>query len=171
MTSWPGQRGWFSLRQERRPSVSRILPNLLIGEYPEYADVPWLRIAHRVSAVVNLQDHADVASKGLRLTELQAAYDRAGMTFHHVPIPDGDTEALRLRMAALVRLLTALLDAGQRVYLHCNGGYNRAPTVAIAFLHQGRHVPLSDAIAFVKERRPCVPYQQLLHALYARQSP
>jgi protein-tyrosine phosphatase len=161
--------GWFVLRRDRRPSVSRILPNLLIGEYPEDTDVPWLRAAHGVSAVVNLQDHGDLASKGLRLTQLQAAYGRAGVVFHHIPIPDGDTEVLRLRMAELIRLLDALLGGGQCVYLHCNGGYNRAPTVAIAFLHQGRHMPLPDAIAFVKQRRACVPYQQLLQALYARQ--
>jgi protein-tyrosine phosphatase len=158
--------GWFVLRPNRRPSVSILLPNLTIGEYPQYDDVTWLRAAHGVNAVVNLQDHGDLASKGLELPTLAAAYERAAIAFHHVPIPDGDTETLRARVHELVALLQRLVAGGERVYLHCNGGYNRAPTVAIAFLHESLHMPLPDAVAFVKQRRPCVPYLRFLESVY-----
>ena len=38
------------------------------------------------------------------------------------------------RLAAALRDLRELVDEHGRVYLHCNGGLNRAPTLAIAFL-------------------------------------
>jgi protein-tyrosine phosphatase len=56
------------------------------------------------------------------------------------------------------------LAAGERVYLHCNAGLNRAPTVAVAYLHRHHGLSLEDACAVVKAQRPCVPYMRALHA-------
>jgi protein-tyrosine phosphatase len=154
------------LRPGRRPSFNVILPTLLVGEYPTPDDVDWLVETHGVTAVVNVQDHADLASKGLRLRQLEAAYERTGVQFHHVPIADGDTEGLRLRLDTLVELVRGLIAGGSCVYLHCNGGFNRAPTVAIAYLHVVEHMPLDDAVKFVKRCRPCVPFVTVLTAHY-----
>jgi protein-tyrosine phosphatase len=158
---------WVVVRPNRRPSVSSILPHLAVGEYPAEDDIEWLRAAHHISAVINLQDHGDLASKGLTLAALQIRYRRLSIDFHHVPIPDGDSETLRLRLGGLVDLLRQLIGAGRDVYVHCNGGFNRAPTVVIAYLHVAHHMPLPDAVRFVK-RRPCVPYVTALEAHYGR---
>jgi len=48
------------------PALDTILPELLIGEYPRVEDLAWLRDVHGVTAVVSLQDDADLASKRLR---------------------------------------------------------------------------------------------------------
>jgi serine/threonine/tyrosine-interacting protein len=154
------------LRPGRRPSVTPILPSLLVGEYPTPQDVDWLHVSHGVTSVLNLQDHSDLASKDLRLRELETAYQRLGMRFHHVPIPDGDTEALRLQLPRLTGLIHECLGEGGRVLVHCNGGFNRAPTVVIAYLHTALHLPLRDAVAFVKARRACVPFVRLLETMY-----
>jgi protein-tyrosine phosphatase len=57
---------------------------------------------------------------------------------------------------------------GARLYLHCNAGMNRAPTVAIAYLHRHQGFAIGVARDYVKRRRPCVPYMTLLEAHYAR---
>ena len=153
-----------AFRPGGRPDVAVILPSLLVGEYPTAEDAGWLRTVHGVDAVVNLQDHGDLLAKNVRLTALERAYAEHGMLFHHVPIPDGDGDFLAARLDGLVLLLGQLIDGGKRVYVHCNGGFNRAPTVAIAYLcaRDGRTVP--DAQAFVNARRPCVPYAKQLEA-------
>ena len=145
-----------------RPGLSVILPQLLVGEYPTPADAEWLRIDHGVSAVLSLQDDADLASKGLRLRDLEAAYRQAAVAFHRIPIPDCDGDTLAARLDDAVGVLRSLFHAGDRVYLHCNAGLNRAPTVAIAYLHVERGVPLAAARDFVKQRRHCVPYMRVL---------
>jgi protein-tyrosine phosphatase len=155
-------------RPGSRPSLAIVLPELLIGEYLVPEDAAWLRAAHGVTTVVSLQDDADLASKNLRLAALEAAYRAHGLRFHRIPIPDGDTAVLTARLGALVGLLGELLDGGERVYLHCNGGFNRAPTVAIAYLHAARGLGLSEARDLVKARRQCVPYMRALEEHFAR---
>jgi protein-tyrosine phosphatase len=153
-----------------RPALTVIRPALLVGSHPVPEDAAWLRAEHAVDAVVSLQDDADLASKGLRLGALERAYAAVGVAFHRIPVPDGDEAALMARLDAAVALLSALVPAGRRVYLHCNAGFNRAPTVAIAYLHVHEGLPLGEAVALVKRLRPCVPYLRLLEARFAGRS-
>jgi protein-tyrosine phosphatase len=148
------------------PEVAAVLADLLFGEYPNPEDIAWLRGTHGVTAVVSLQDDADLASKHLALPDLEAAYRTHGVSFHRVPVADNHVTALAAALPGLVELLSALLGRGERVYLHCNAGMNRAPTVAIAYLHRIRSLPIAEARDLVKRCRPCVPYMQALDACY-----
>jgi len=145
-----------------RPGFAAVRPALLVGEYPTPADAAWLRAELGVTAVVCLQDNADLASKGVPLARLEAAYRTHAIAFHHLPVPDGRDLDLRARLDEIVALLARLVDAGERVYLHCNAGFNRAPTVAIAYLHAHEGLPLDAARDLVKACRPCVPYMRAL---------
>jgi protein-tyrosine phosphatase len=161
---------WYGLAggavRPARPQLDAILPELLVGEYPRVEDLSWLRDEHGVTAVVSLQDDADLASKRLRAADLVAACTALGLGLHRAPIADGDPEALAIRLPAIVERLHALIAAGGRVYLHCNAGYNRAPTVAIAYVHLHHGLSLDDACALVKRRRSCVPYMTALRDRY-----
>jgi len=148
------------------PSVSVIRPALLVGEYPTPDDAAWLRDEHGVTVVVSLQDDADLASKGLRLAALERAYREHGLAFHRIPVPDGDDRNLAARLGEIVALVGEVIDAGGRVYLHCNAGFNRAPTAAIAYLHVREGLPLAAARDAVKRLRHCVPYMRALEAYF-----
>lgn len=166
----PPRLDWYGLGggavRPSPPRLDRIVPHLLVGEYPNLADVAWLRDAHGVRAVVCLQDDADLASKRLRLAALRAAYARAGVAFDHLPVPDGDPEFLADRLPAIVEVVHTHVVAGATVYLHCNAGMNRAPTAAIAYLHVHGRLGLAAAVALVKQRRLCVPYLRALELCY-----
>lgn len=155
-----------AVRPAGHPEFAEILPNLLVGEYPTSDDARWLRGTQRVTAVLSLQDDADLASKGLLLAEIEAAYRAHGLRFHRMPVPDCDNDCLQARLDAIVGQLRELHDGGERVYLHCNAGMNRAPTVAIAYLHVHHDMSLDAARDFVKQRRHCVPYMRVLAARY-----
>ena len=161
---------WYGLAggavRPARPQFDAVLPELLVGEYPRVEDLPWLRDEHGVTAVVSLQDDADLASKRLHAADLERACAALGLRLHRAPVADGDADALALRLPAIVERLRALIDGGGRVYLHCNAGYNRAPTAAIAYLHVHRGLSLDDACALVRRQRSCVPYLSALRARY-----
>ncbi|MFA5954927.1 MAG: dual specificity protein phosphatase family protein [Patescibacteria group bacterium] len=54
-----------------------------------------------------------------------------------------------------VQFLKTLVSLNRKVYVHCQMGHGRAPTIVAAYLiSQGRSV--SEAIAFIKERRPVI---------------
>ena len=151
------------MRPAGRPGLSHVLEDqLLVGEYPTPDDAVWLRDEHGIGTVLNLQDDADLASKNLVLADLMRAYADAGLAFHHVPVADGDAEHLAACLAEILAVLDAALESGSRVYVHCNGGFNRAPTVAIAFLRAHRGLSQEDAWAHVKQRRACAPYRRAL---------
>jgi protein-tyrosine phosphatase len=111
---------------------------------------------------VCLQDEFDLAAKNLVLGELEAAYATAGLAFHHHPIADGDAALLASRLPEILAVIAAALSDRRRVYVHCNAGFNRAPTVAIAFLRAHRGLSDEAAWAHVKQRRACAPYRRAL---------
>ena len=153
-----------------RPGVSVIRPVLLVGEYPLPEDAAWLRDQHGVTAVLSLQDDADLASKGIELRALERAYREHGLGFHRIPVPDGDDRHLAARLGEIVGLLGRLVDGGERVYLHCNAGLNRAPTAAIAYLHVREGLSLEAARNAVKQARPCVPYMRALESYFGERA-
>ncbi|HEY8516056.1 MAG TPA: dual specificity protein phosphatase family protein [Candidatus Binatia bacterium] len=160
------------VRSAGRPGLSPLLDGqLVVGEYPTPADAVWLREEHRIDAVVSLQDDADLASKNLRLAELVQAYAEAGIAFHHHPVADGDAEDLARSLPAILARLEELLAAGRRVYVHCNAGFNRAPTVAIAYLRAHRGMSHEEAWRSVKERRSCAPYRRALELFFGEPVP
>ncbi|MBU6282302.1 dual specificity protein phosphatase family protein [bacterium] len=164
--------GWYRgnspfLRSNGRPGFSR-LPGgrLLVGEYPQPDDAAWMRAEQAVDAVLCLQDDDDFASKRLDPGGMLRAYLDHGIEFHRVPVVDGDSEHLAARLHEIVDLLHRLLADGRRVYLHCNAGFNRAPTVAIAYLHVHGGLGLEEAERVVKAHRPCVPYRRALELAF-----
>jgi protein-tyrosine phosphatase len=66
------------------------------------------------------------------------------------------------RLRAALSDLASLLSAQERVYLHCNAGLNRAPTLAIAYLRAHGGMSLNEALAHVKRRRSCGPFMTIL---------
>jgi protein-tyrosine phosphatase len=149
-----------------RPGLAAVTPRLLVGEYATPADAAWLRRAHDVGAVLCLQEEIDLARCGLAAAELRRAYARHHIEFHHLPIADGEDASLRAQLDLAVTVLGEAIDRGQRVYVHCSAGMNRAPTVAIAYLHRVAGLSLEAAHELMRSRRPCVPYMTVLRAHY-----
>jgi len=155
-------------RRRGRLTVSLVWDDLLLGAYLVHDDFAWLRAAHGVTAVLCLQDDADLAARGLVASALAEASGAAGVKWRRIPVCDADVEALGLRLGEIVGCLAALRDAGERVYLHCSAGFNRAPTAAIAYLHVHGGLALDAATALVEERRSCAPYAEALRLFLAR---
>ncbi|HEY6395257.1 MAG TPA: dual specificity protein phosphatase family protein [Candidatus Binataceae bacterium] len=162
---------WFTKRPEHerrivrssaRPSVSEISEELLIGEYPAYEDIRWLKDVYNIGAVHNLQDDEDLRLHGLTRAELQRNCEALGIKFVNTPIQDGSADAMAQGLKPALDQLHKLVLTHRRVYLHCNAGLNRAPTLAIAFLRAYRGMSLNEALAVVKKQRACGPFMTVL---------
>lgn len=151
-----------SPQRRGRPSANEITCQLLIGEYPSADDIAWLREELGVTAVHSLQDDADLHLLGFNLEILAEHYQRQGLRFVRTPIPDRGGEHMAPHLPAALSELHKLISGRERVYLHCTKGFNRAPTLAIAYLHRFGEMPLDDALALVQSRRPVGPFVQLL---------
>src|SRR5208337_669023 len=87
-----GPAGSIRSTRDRPPSVTELLPELLIGEYPRLEDIGWLKTAHAVTAVHNLQDDVDLRLYGLELGSLMNTYAQASIRMVRTPIPDGSAD-------------------------------------------------------------------------------
>jgi len=157
--------------RSRQPEVSEILPTLFVGEYPRVEDVAWLKQEFGISAVLSLQDAEDLATKSLSLPGLQTTYRQQQIEFRRAPVADFDCHSLALALPAALAELHALVRDGHTVFLHCNAGCNRAPTLAIAYLHAYHGMSLHAARDFVKARRPCGPYMEVLYQHFGDPGP
>jgi protein-tyrosine phosphatase len=145
-----------------RPSVAEITRHLLIGEYPRPEDIPWLKDSFHITAVHNLQDDDDLRIHGLDLGAVRAECEASGISFVRTPIQDGSADAMGERLRVALDDLHLLIAGGKRVYLHCNAGLNRAPTLAIGYLRAYGKMSLDEAVAHVKKHRACGPFMTIL---------
>jgi protein-tyrosine phosphatase len=141
--------------------VSPILNHkLLIGSCPlNETDIEQLKAAG-ISAVLSLQTDEDLVQRDIDWPAMEAAYRRQGMEVCRFPIEDFSPRDMRQKLRPSVRLLAGLVRAGHVVYLHCNAGINRSPTVAVAYLHWVEAWDLDAAQSHVVNCRPCDPYVQ-----------
>jgi protein-tyrosine phosphatase len=149
-------------RTARRPSVTEVDDHLLVGEYPGVEDIAWLKESFGVTAIHNLQDDYDLRHHGLDIAALRAACAERRVKLVRTPISDGSADHMAERLAVALADLHELIGAGERVYLHCNGGLNRAPTLAIAYMRAHGGMSLNEAAAHLKRRRACGPFMTVL---------
>jgi protein-tyrosine phosphatase len=139
-------------------NLSQIQPQLFVGSCPTNADdINHLKADYGVTAILNLQTDNDFDYWDLDWGRLQARCSELQITVRRIPIRDFDGEDLRKQLPLCVRGLDELLRAGHTVYVHCNVGAGRSPSVAIAYLYWKRRWNLDDAIEHVTRCRSCSP--------------
>jgi len=132
---------------------SEITPDLFIGTCLQgLRNIKSLKKEIGFSAVLCLQTDADFAKNNINIDKLKKHYEENGIEFRHIPIIDHDSDDLRDSLPKCVETLAELLKEDHTVYLHCNSGINRSPTVAIAYFHAIENYNLSDAFSFVVNR-------------------
>jgi len=164
---------WFTRRPDDevrptrgngRPSVSTITDSLLVGEYPRVSDIEWLKVEFQITAIHNLQDDEDLRINGIDVIALRDACRLHQIKLVRTPIRDGSSDDMAARLGDALAHLEGLLSGSERVYLHCNAGLNRAPTLAIAWLRANARMSLNEAMSHVKKQRACGPFMTVLEA-------
>ena len=137
---------------------TKILPSLFLGSHPQAIDdIDRLRLKAGITAVISLQTDDDMHAVDLTWEPLEAHYKASGIELCRVPVRDFDPIDLQAKLPACVRALDRLFASGHTVYLHCTAGTGRSPAVATAYLHWCLGWDLDQGVAYVKQRRECVP--------------
>ena len=139
-----------------------ILPNLFVGTCPTTSDEIETLQKRGITAVLNLQSDDDFQIHGIDWDGLWASYLARGFEVRRVPITDFDDEDLRDELPEAVRVLTELLQGGHKVFVHCNTGVNRSPSVVICLLHWIEGWELEEAVKQVQGYHPCSPVMEVV---------
>jgi ADP-ribosyl-[dinitrogen reductase] hydrolase len=137
---------WFG-----RFGFAEVGDGLLVGAYPLDAEDVAEIAGAGVDVVYNLVEDEEYEA-GER-DAATAALAAAGVSERRLPLVDygGVPEA------ALDRAVDEVLgdlDAGRRVYVHCRAGWQRSATVAAGVLALREDLPIEDALAVLRERKP-----------------
>ena len=122
------------------------------------------------TALVSLVESSELDL--LEVPELAAVAQAAGLEWHHLPIvdvrvPDADFERLWTYSGHVLR---ARLTAGERIVVHCRGGYGRTGTVAARLAIEFGEPP-AQALARVRASRKWTVETREQEAYVLRQRP
>ena len=126
--------------------------DLLMGAYPQDADDVAALSGAGVTAIFNLVQDVEYELEGGR-DACATALAQAGISEERVEVVDyGNLLPDHIELA--VRTVSAWLEEGERVYVHCRAGMQRSATVAAAIVAVHEGVEPLDALDRVRERNP-----------------
>jgi protein-tyrosine phosphatase len=138
--------------------ISQVVPRLFVGSCPTNTDdIDHLKAEYGITAILNLQTDNDFDYCDLDWGRIEAHCHEVGIMVRRVPVRDFDGLDLRKKLSQCVQELDALLKDGGRVYIHCNVGAGRSPSVVIAYLVWRQGFDLDEAIEHVTRSRSCSP--------------
>jgi protein-tyrosine phosphatase len=121
---------------------SQITPQIYVG--PQY----------RQAGKRKLEQLGINGDLNLRIEFNDAAHDLALKNYCYLPTID-DTAPTLEQLAEGITFIRQVMVGGGKVYIHCQGGIGRAPTMAAAyFINQG--LKLDEAIELIKKSRPFI---------------
>ena len=139
-----------------------IEPNIIIGSCPHNTiDVDRLHRMLRVTAILSLQTEDDFKYHKIDWPAMEQDYDKCGIYVQRFPIADFNEQDLGERVSEPIKALNDLLNAGHKVYVHCNAGVCRASATVVGYLCHYKGMEPQEALAYVRERRPIAnPYMR-----------
>jgi protein-tyrosine phosphatase len=146
---------WF-----RSYGFADVYDNLTVGAYPlDDGDVAAIAAAG-IQRVLNLTEDLEYRAGDRRA--VRDALAAAGIEERRLSLPDyGGLPPAALDAA--VEQITAWLDVGARVYVHCRAGWQRSAAVAAAVVAVRADVDVDAALEAVQRRKPSadpLPHQR-----------
>lgn len=74
--------------------------------------------------------------------------------WHRIPLHDAEDQDITEALDDSLRIMDPVIAAGGRVLIHCHEGRSRSVTLCLAYLIARSHMPLADALSFIKSHRP-----------------
>jgi protein-tyrosine phosphatase len=146
---------WFE-----RFGFGPVSEDLLTGAYPLDADDVGRLSEAGVDVAYNLCEDAEY-EEGQREAAL-AALAEAGIVERRLPLVDYGRLSAEQLEEALGDVMDEL-DGGRSVYVHCRAGWQRSAAIAAAVIAAREDIPLQEALARIRERRPTaepLPHQR-----------
>lgn len=87
---------------------------------------------------------------------IEGNVDFEGTVWLWIDIEDDDSEPIAAHFNKVIAAIEKARAAGKATLIHCMAGVSRSPTLAAAWLMHHYAWTAAQALAYLKERRPCV---------------
>ncbi len=120
----------------------------------------------RTACLIDYEDVAKNYNIGLVITAMDAdevyyygiesEIDFKGVEWSWLAVQDDDEVQIGAHFKRICQDIDAVRSEGKAVLVHCMAGVSRSPTLVAAYLMHNRRITAAEALAYLKERRPCV---------------
>jgi atypical dual specificity phosphatase len=139
-------------------TLSQVLPKLLVGSHPiNMDDIDRLKRDYGITAILNLQTDGELDPCEVSRIQTESHCDKLEIAVRWIPVEAFVGEDGVRRLSRCAAMLDELLRSGHAVYVHCNLGTVRSPTVVIAYLARRQGWDLTDAVEYMRRCHPCSP--------------
>ena len=73
-----------------------------------------------------------------------------------VKIYDDSQSTLKDFLPECIEFMNRIINSGKRIYVHCEHGCSRSPSLVIAYLMATKNISLDDAFELISSKRPCI---------------
>ena len=132
-----------------------VLPGrVFVGSCPRSAsDVDALVAGTAATAILCLQSDLCLEALQIDWRGVTARAEELGVLHTRAAVRDFDHGDQAFMLPEAVRLLAALVELGETVYVHCTAGINRASLAVVGYLTFARGQPLERALGKVRSAR------------------
>jgi hypothetical protein len=139
-------------------TLSQLLPQLFVGSCPaNIDDIDRLKTDYGITAILSLQTDDELDYSELGRSRIEGRCDESGIGVQRIPVEAFDGEDGLRNLSRCVTALDERLRRGHSVYIHCNLGTVRSPSVVIAYLVWRQGWKLTDAVEHVRSCHACSP--------------
>jgi len=128
-------------------------PKIYVGSAPLDSDDIERLQQMGVTAVISLQSDDDLISRKINWNEFQRLYQSHDILVKRFPINDFDEKDLSVKVVEPIKALNELLERGSHVYVHCNAGICRAPSVVLGYLCQYQSMDIESGLRRIRAAR------------------
>jgi protein-tyrosine phosphatase len=133
----------------------QILPGLWLGSLASVRRHDLLKKAG-ITHVITCLPYSDIAERNIEIPE--------GIQWMIIPVEDALEDTIFPHIEAVVNAVGNALHINEqppigvknRILIHCFGGISRSPSLAAAYVMWRLRLRWAAAVAYVRERRPCV---------------
>jgi protein-tyrosine phosphatase len=133
--------------EARFTSISRILPNLYLGNRPASYHLPTLT-SHSITAIVSL---LETPHPRWSHPDFRALIPETNHLI--IPVADNEIQDLLVHLPPICDFIDAQHEAGRNVLVHCIAGASRSPTVVVGWLMRKWGRGREKALRYVKGKR------------------
>ena len=134
--------------------ANQILPGLWLGSLASVRHQD-LFMKAGITHVITCLSYSEVAERHVEVPE--------GIQWTVVPVEDTLEDTIFPHIETVINIIGNALrineqtrTTGNRILIHCMGGISRSPALASAYIMWRLRLRWAAAVAYVRERRPCV---------------
>lgn len=133
--------------------MTEIIKNLYLGDLASLRDKDYLT-EQNFDLILDVNYYYGLLQNPVKFHKEQGLFPK--LELKHYPIEDTQTEDPFKHFDSIYTDIETSMTNNKKIYIHCQMGISRSPTIVIAYLMKKNQWNRNKALEFVKDKRPWI---------------